>query len=246
MLCCHRPILLQFFCCNSCARRIRCGHSVFFLVAGARSAMPADGAAGAYMLVTAIAYTNCKPASPGPSTDPTSVFSIRTVRTLPPIKTSLIVATMLLVIAMTSLALKITIATAMRTSLTASLFTPPHNQSFPLLRKRLMIEAAECCAPFVLHSHGFIRQVRKLHAFRYAEQHARTRSLLGLRSAADFPSWTSRVRSPSPAFSFKQLRAFVFCQYSIYSVKEVVRPSRTAAIIAESRTDFLGNTPFTN
>jgi len=39
-----------------------------------------------------------------------------------------------------------------------------------------------------------------------------------------FPSWTSRVRSPSPAFRLIYLRAFRFRKYSKYSVKEVVRP----------------------
>src|SRR3990172_8216798 len=62
-----------------------------------------------------------------------------------------------------------------------------------------------CCAPFVLLSQDCFRHVRKIRAFRYAEQHARTRSLFGLRSAADFPSWTSRVRSPSPALNFQEL-----------------------------------------
>jgi hypothetical protein len=36
----------------------------------------------------------------------------------------------------------------------------------------------------VLHSHGFIRQVRKLHAFRYAEQHAHTRNIFSLQKFA--------------------------------------------------------------
>ena len=38
-------------------------------------------------------------------------------------------------------------------------------------------------------------------------------------SNTSFPSWTSRVRSPSPAFRFIDLRTYRFRKYSKYSVK---------------------------
>jgi len=84
-------------------------------------------------------------------------------------------------------------------------------------------ESAICCAPFVLHSHGFIRRDRKLHAFRYAEQHARTRNIFNLRFMATFPSWTSRVRSPSPALRFNKLQAIQKWRTSKSLDKEFIR-----------------------
>src|SRR5688572_11318739 len=45
------------------------------------------------------------------------------------------------------------------------------------------------------------------------------REVFDKQTASIFPSWTSRVRSPSPAFSFIDLRAYRFRKYSKYSVK---------------------------
>jgi len=36
---------------------------------------------------------------------------------------------------------------------------------------------------------------------------------------SDFRPWTSRVRSPSPAFRFKDLLAFQLSKYSKYSAR---------------------------
>jgi hypothetical protein len=52
--------------------------------------------------------------------------------------------------------------------------------------------------------------------------------LHSIQSRLIFPSWTSRVRSPSPAFPFIGLRACGFSKYSIYSVKGVVRDITSA------------------
>jgi len=47
-------------------------------------------------------------------------------------------------------------------------------------------------------------------------------------TASDFRPWTSRVRSPSPAFSFIDLQAYRFRKYSKYSVKGMMlRNSRS-------------------
>jgi len=46
------------------------------------------------------------------------------------------------------------------------------------------------------------------------------REVFDKQTASIFPSWTSRVRSPSPAFSFIDLRAYRFRKYSKYSVKK--------------------------
>jgi hypothetical protein len=57
---------------------------------------------------------------------------------------------------------------------------------------------------------------------------------------ANFPSWTSRVRSPSPAFSFKELRAFQFWKYSKYSVKGMMlRISALSADNARCKQSYL-------
>jgi hypothetical protein len=47
--------------------------------------------------------------------------------------------------------------------------------------------------------------------------------LHSVQSRLSFPSWTSRVRSPSPAFRFIDLQACRFRKYTKYSVNEVVR-----------------------
>src|SRR5688572_22244309 len=49
------------------------------------------------------------------------------------------------------------------------------------------------------------------------------REVFDKQTASIFPSWTSRVRSPSPAFRFIDLRAYRFWKYSKYSVKKQMR-----------------------
>jgi hypothetical protein len=49
---------------------------------------------------------------------------------------------------------------------------------------------------------------------------------------SDFRPWTSRVRSPSPAFRFIDLQAYRFWKYSKYSVKGMMR--RISALLPDN------------
>src|SRR5215831_20479597 len=61
-------------------------------------------------------------------------------------------------------------------------------------------------APFVLHSHGLIRQVRKCHAFLYAEQHA-IHAISIIYDLWPFPQAGRRGFDPRlPLFSINKLR----------------------------------------
>jgi hypothetical protein len=139
--------------------------------------------------------------------------AVDAVSAMPPKALSLIVLPLLFVVATAGVAFDATSRVAIFTILCVSFSSPPH--CFLLLvRERGFVEtkgggcfrtrevSAVFCAPLVLHCAGFLCHVRKLLAFWYVEQHAPSRSFFYLRLLAIFPSWTSRVRSPSPALVF--------------------------------------------
>ena len=85
-------------------------------------------------------------------------------------------------------------------------------------------EASDFVTPFTPLRSDF-RESSKTRWFHMVRMDAVDAYVLYLRNTPRFPSWTSRVRSPSPAFRINSLAPSIFHIVSVYSVKKAAHPN---------------------